>query len=138
MIACQTGKYEDAAQYIERAIRVQGSVAFFHNNLGEAYRALGRISQGIDCWRRALELQPDYAEAHNNLGNALKDQGKLVEALACYRRALELKPDYAVAHDNLLCTLQYCADVTPAGLAAAHADYDRRHAAPLRGRWRRL
>jgi tetratricopeptide (TPR) repeat protein len=63
-------------------------VAFFHNNLGEAYRALDRISNAIDCYRRALELKPDYAEAHSNLGLALKEQGKLDDALACYRRAL--------------------------------------------------
>jgi predicted O-linked N-acetylglucosamine transferase (SPINDLY family) len=67
------------------------------------------------------------------LGIAFKEQGKLEEAIACYRRALELKPDYAEAHSNLLFTLQYRTDVTPTALAAAHAEYDRRHAAPLRG-----
>ena len=84
------------------------------------------------CYRRALELKPDYAEAHNNLGIALKEQGNLDEAIACYRRALELKPDYAEAHSNLLFTLQYRTGVTPAALAEAHAEYDRRHAGPLR------
>ena len=53
-------------------------------------------------------------------------------SLACYRRALELKPDYAVAGSNLLFALQYCSGATPAALAEAHAEYDRRHAAPLR------
>jgi predicted O-linked N-acetylglucosamine transferase (SPINDLY family) len=33
----------------------------------------------------------------------------------------------------LLFDLQYCPDITPAALAEAHAEYDRRHAAPLRG-----
>ena len=91
----------------------------------------GNLDEAVACYRRALELKPDFAEAHNNLGNALKDQGKLDEAVACYRRALELKPDYAAAHSNLLFALQYCAGVTPAALAEAHAEYDRRHAAPL-------
>jgi predicted O-linked N-acetylglucosamine transferase (SPINDLY family) len=63
----------------------------------------------------------------------LKDQGNLDEAVACHRRALELKPDYAEAHSNLLFDLQYCPGVTPEALAAAHAEYDRRHAASLRG-----
>ena len=79
----------------------KANAAVFHNNLGEAYRALRRIPEAVACYRRALELKPDYAEAHNNLGNALKDQGKLDEAVACYRRALELKPDFAEAHNNL-------------------------------------
>ena len=55
--------------------------------------------------------------------------------IACYRRTLELEPDSAVAHSNLLLTLHYCPGVTPAELADAHADFDRRHAAPLAGAW---
>ena len=39
-------------------------------------------------------------------------------------------------HGNLLFCEQYRAGVTPAGLAAAHAEWDRRHAAPLRAAWR--
>ena len=101
VIAAQTGNYEIALQCIATAIQWKGDVASFHNNLGEAYRALCRFSEAEACCRRALELKPDYAEAQNNLGVALKEQGKLAEAVACYRRALELKPNYAEAHGNL-------------------------------------
>ena len=76
------------------------------------------------------------AEANFSLANALKDQGKIDEAAAHYRRAVELKPDSAMMHGNLLLCEQYRAGVTPAGLAAAHAEWDRRHAAPLRAAWR--
>ncbi len=105
-----------------------------HNNLGSALQDQGNLEEAVACYQRALALKPDYAEAHNNLGNALKDQGRPDEAIACYRRAQELKPDYAVAGSNLLFALQYCAGITPAALAEAHAEYDRRHAAPLRSR----
>ena len=70
------------------------------------------------------------------MGNALKDQGKIEEAAAHYRRAVELKPDSAMMHGNLVLCEQYRAGVSPAGLAAAHAEWDRRHAAPLRAAWR--
>jgi protein O-GlcNAc transferase len=199
VMAQQWGKHAIAVEYIGRAIGLKDNVAAFHNNLGEAYRALRRIPEAVACYRRALELEPDYAEAHSNLGNVskdqgnldvaiacyrralelkpdfaeahynlgvafkdqgeldaavvccrralelkphlaeaynnlgviFKDQGKLDESLACYRRALALKPDFAEAHSNLLFTLQNCAGVTLAALAEAHAEYDRRHAAPL-------
>ena len=101
VIASQSGKHEVAVEYIGRAIALQGNAAFFHNNLGEAYRALHRTSDAIDCYRRALGLTPDSAEIHSNLGNALKDEGNLDEAVACYRRALALKPDFAEAYNNL-------------------------------------
>jgi len=89
------------------------------------------IQSAITCFRRALKLKPSDAVAHSNLGTALKDQGLLDEAVACFRRALELKPDYTIAHSNLLLTLQYCDGVTLPELAAAHAEFERRHAAPL-------
>ena len=126
------GKLDEAVACYRRALELKPDYAEAHNNLGNALKDQGKLDEAVACYRRALELKPDYAEAHNNLGNALKDQGKLDEAVACYRRALELKPDYAEAHSNLLFALQYCTGVTPAALAEAHAEYDRRHAAPLR------
>ncbi len=101
VMASQVGRHEVAVEYIGRAITLNGNVAVFHNNLGEAYRALRRISEAIACYRRAVELKPDFAEAHINLGNALWDQGKLNEAVGCYRRLLELQPDFTEAHINL-------------------------------------
>ena len=126
------GKLDEAVACYRRALELNPGYAEAHSNLGNALKDQGKLDEAIACWQRALELKPDYAEAHYNLGIALKDQGKPDEAVACYRRALELKPDYAVAHDNLLCTLHYCAGITPAALAEAHAEFDRRHAAPLR------
>ena len=69
---------------------MNSTAAAFHNNLGEAYRALRKFPEAVACCRRALELKPDYADAAYNLGNALAAQGKLEEAVACYRRALEV------------------------------------------------
>jgi predicted O-linked N-acetylglucosamine transferase (SPINDLY family) len=127
------GKLEEAVVCYRRALKLEPNYAKAHNNLGNALAEQGKLDEAIACCRRALELKPNYAQAHYNLGNALKDQGKLDEAVACYRRALELKPDYAGAHSNVLATLQYCAGVSPAALLEAHAEFDRRHAAPLGG-----
>ena len=99
--ASQVGKHEIAIEHICRAIALNGNSAAYHNNLGEAYRALHRTSEAVACYRRALELKPDYADANNNLGVALKDQGRLDEAVACYRRAVQLRPSYVEAHYNL-------------------------------------
>jgi predicted O-linked N-acetylglucosamine transferase (SPINDLY family) len=90
------------------------------------------VDEAVSCYQRAVQAKPDFPEAHTNLGNVSGEAGELDAAAACYRRALELKPDYAQAHSNLLLTGQYRAGVTLAELAAAHAAYDRQHAAPLR------
>ncbi len=126
------GRPDEAVACCRRALEIKPEFVEAHNGLGNALKDQGKLDDAVACYRRALELKPDFVEAHNNLGNALKDQGRLDEAIACYRRAMELRPDDAAVHSNLLYALQYRAEVTAAGLAAAHADYDRRHAAPLR------
>ena len=101
VIAQQEGRPEEAIAHIERAIGLKDNQASYHNNLGEAYRAVRNIPAAIACYQRALQLGPDSAEPHNNLGNALQEQGRLAEAIACYQRALQLRPDYVEAHNNL-------------------------------------
>jgi protein O-GlcNAc transferase len=125
------GGLEEAIGRYRRALELKPDFAEAHGNLGNALRDRGDLEGAIACQRRALELKPDDAGTHGNLGNALRDLGSLDEAVACYHRALELEPDHAAVHSNLLATLHYCPGVTPAALAEAHAEYDRRHAAPV-------
>ena len=101
VLAHQAGNHGLAVDFIGRAIGLKGTQAAFHNNLGEAYRALRRWPEAVACYGRALSLNPDYAEAHYNLGIACQNQGKPADAVACYRRALELKPHYVEAQNNL-------------------------------------
>ncbi len=101
VIALRAGKNQEAICLIEKAIDANQLAPFFHNNAGDAYRALNKLDEAIASYRRALFLNPEFHEAYNNLGNALERQGKPDEAIACYRRALSLKPDYHEAHNNL-------------------------------------
>jgi predicted O-linked N-acetylglucosamine transferase (SPINDLY family) len=126
---------EAAANY-EKALKLRPNYPEAHNNWGIVLRDLGRLSEAEASYARALELRPNYPEAVLNQGNVLLDQGRVEHAEAAFRRALDLRPGYLVAHDALLLTMHYRPTATPAGLAAAHADYDRRVAAPLRSDWR--
>jgi predicted O-linked N-acetylglucosamine transferase (SPINDLY family) len=100
-IAIRRAQNDVAIEYISYAIRLNEWFPHFHNNLGVAYDACGRLEEAIASYHRALQLQPDYAEAQNNLGIVLKKQGKIAEAMACYQHALRLKPDYPEALNNL-------------------------------------
>ena len=62
VIALQVGQHKAAAEYVERAIRLKGDVAFFHSNLGDVYRKLGKFPEAVACYRRALKLEPNYPE----------------------------------------------------------------------------
>jgi predicted O-linked N-acetylglucosamine transferase (SPINDLY family) len=105
-------------------------------NLGTAYHACGELDQAVACFRRALEIEPDHFDALRNLGSALRRQGRIDEAIACHQRASQVSPNNASAHSVTLALLHYRTGVGLATLAAAHAQYDRRHAAPLRSVWK--
>lgn len=125
------GRLDEAVSSFRLALELQPDLAEAHVDLGNALKNRGELHLAVESYQRALALRPDLAAAHNNLGNALRDQGLLNEALACYRRAIERDPGRTTAHSNLLDTMQYVAGITPADLAEAHAEFDRRHAARL-------
>ena len=76
-----------------------------HNNLGNALRRQGKVSESVYHFKEALRINPDYAKAHNNLGIALAAQGDAETALTHFFMALELNPSYAEAYSNIGVTL---------------------------------
>ena len=129
-------KSEEAAGCLRRALELKPEYVEAHDTLGVVLQEQGKLAQAVAFHRRALELNPDYAAAHNNLGMVLLAQGNVDEAVACYRRAFELRPDVGRAHSALLWMLQYRTSVTLQELAEAHAEFEQKHAAPLRATWR--
>jgi predicted O-linked N-acetylglucosamine transferase (SPINDLY family) len=130
------GDLGQAESCYRRAIQIRPDYAAAYDNLGAALQEQGRLDEAVDCHRHALRLRPGLAEALNNLGVALKNQGNLDEALQCFRQAWQSRDDGVKAHSNWLLGLQYQPEATLAGLAAAHAEWDGRHAASLRATWR--
>jgi tetratricopeptide (TPR) repeat protein len=99
--AYQQGRHAEAAEFISRAIAINGSYAPAHSNLANALEALGDIERALASYRKALALQPDFADALVNLGALHAGRGELDEARECYERALAIDPNQALAHTNL-------------------------------------
>ena len=106
VLAYQCGRNDVAVELIARAIAQGGRVPAYHNNLGNALRALGRFEEAVAAYRQALSFGPNHAEAHYNLGVTLHGMGRLDEAVACYRRAITYRPEHAEACNNLGNALQ--------------------------------
>jgi predicted O-linked N-acetylglucosamine transferase (SPINDLY family) len=100
MVAHQSGRHDIAIEFISRAIAIRGSQGVFHNNLGEAYRALGRTAEAQACYERALALDPALAAAHYNLG-LVQSASQPSAAQGHYLQAIRLQPNFAAAHNNL-------------------------------------
>jgi tetratricopeptide (TPR) repeat protein len=69
--------------------------AMADSQLGDAFRAEGRLEEAIASYRKALALRPDLAEAHRNLGIALQEAQQSAEAITVYQQAISLWPSDA-------------------------------------------
>jgi predicted O-linked N-acetylglucosamine transferase (SPINDLY family) len=126
----------EAEQVYRKGLALAPESPEIHMNLGQALQGLGHHAEAVQAYRQALLLRPTYDWAENNLGSALKEQGRVDEAIAAFRRALTITPGFAIAHSNLLMELHKLPGTTSAELAAAHAEWDQQHAAPLCSTWR--
>jgi tetratricopeptide (TPR) repeat protein/4-amino-4-deoxy-L-arabinose transferase-like glycosyltransferase len=97
----QIGKFQEAIEQYEQALRIKPDYAEAHRNLGIALSQIGKFQEAIGQYEQALRINPDFAKAHNNLGVALSRIGKTQEAIGQYEQALRIEPDFAEAHHNL-------------------------------------
>ncbi|MCX7984621.1 MAG: tetratricopeptide repeat protein [Bacteroidetes bacterium] len=61
-ILYKLGRYEEAVEYIERAIATGSASAVVHEHLGDVYFKLGKQDKALEWWKRALELTPKNEE----------------------------------------------------------------------------
>ena len=95
----------EAVRLIESSLRTNPEHAEALNNLGVAYRRMGRLDDAMEAHRRAVQLSPKSATAHNNLGTDAHALGQFEEALRHYQTAISLNPSSAEAHRNMGATL---------------------------------
>ena len=106
IIAAQSDRSREAAEYLGRAVAIRRDDAVAHNNYGNVLRDLRRYDDALRCYNRAIQLKPNYAEAHYNRGVTLHELRRFDAALDCYDRALKLNPAYAAACNNRGVTLR--------------------------------
>src|SRR5579859_1174254 len=107
VIAHQSGRWAEAAERIQQAIRIGTPSAGYYFNLALALHELDRYQEAAEACRAALRLKPDFTPALYTLGLALKDLGRLDEAIAAYQAVAARDPDFAEArygegYDRLL------------------------------------
>jgi tetratricopeptide (TPR) repeat protein len=96
IVAMQCGKPQVALQLIGRAVELHPSAAAL-NNLGEALRTLGRVTEAVDCYRKAIAIDDRQSNALANLGLALTTLKQWPEAETSLRKCLSLVPNHLAA-----------------------------------------
>lgn len=84
----------------------QPNAGIVWNNLGIAYREIGRPNDALSSFQAAVRFAPQMAEAWNNLGVTQDEHNLTQNALNSYKKAIEIQPDYASPHLNLGISLQ--------------------------------
>ena len=79
----------------------QNVSSLFFNELGIAYRELGKLPQAAQAYRKALDRDPKNPAILNNLGYVFYLEKNLPGAVEQYQKALESNPRFKEAHANL-------------------------------------
>ncbi|MEK7450167.1 MAG: tetratricopeptide repeat-containing serine protease family protein [Planctomycetota bacterium] len=96
----ENGKYKEAIESYQEAIRIKPDYVQAHCNLGDAYKKSGEFPKAIESYKQAIRIKPDYVQAYYNLGNAYYESEDYPKAIESYKQSIRIKPD-ADAHCNL-------------------------------------
>lgn len=77
----QSGRYEEALPYFNRALELSPRFCLAYINKGIALKNLGKLDEAIECYDKVInELNPEYKKAWHNKAVALQKKGKIDEA----------------------------------------------------------
>jgi len=99
-LCAKQGRYDEAREYLQRAVALDPHDADSHLNLGAVYAETGKMDRAEQQFRIALSISPLNLAAHNVLGKLYFDSGRLTEAEQQFRESLQVEPNPA-AYDYL-------------------------------------
>ncbi len=94
-LADRTDRYDEAYQYIKRALQLAPNDPAVIDSMGWVLYRLGRFEDAARELRRALAMQPD-GEIAAHLGEVLWVMGHQQEARDVWNQALEYAPEHAI------------------------------------------
>ena len=95
------GRFDEATQELQAAIRIKPEAAVLHDDLGTALEAGGRTGEAIREYAEAMRLNPALADAGNKLGMVLGRLGRNGDAIQVFQVALQSNPAAEEIHFNL-------------------------------------
>jgi tetratricopeptide (TPR) repeat protein len=95
------GNIEQALVALEKAVKINPTLAEGRTNLGNIYLQMGKIDDAIYQYRMALKTNPNFAMTHNNLANAYIQKGWINQAISEYILSLRLDSNFIEGYKNL-------------------------------------
>ena len=91
------GRYEEAAQRLELALRSDPQNYVFHWRLGAVYGFAGRDSEAVSEFQKTIALQPHYWGGYLDFANFHLNRGRFQEAAQLLEQLIRFAPDHAQA-----------------------------------------
>lgn len=103
----QQDDLKGAAQYYQRATKVDKNFATGYSNLGTTWYAQKQYGRAIRFYRKAISVQPQVAGFYTNLGYAYFAQKKYPLAFAAFQKAMAINPEVFQQNDRNGAVMSY-------------------------------
>jgi tetratricopeptide (TPR) repeat protein len=103
----QQDDLKGAAQYYDRATKVDKKYATAYSNLGTVWYAQKQYGKAIRYYQKAISVQPQVAGFYTNLGYAYFAQKKFPQALAAFQKAMAVDPNVFQENDRNGAVMSY-------------------------------
>ncbi len=97
---CLLGKYEEAIQAFDKAIKIDPQFSPAWDGKGVVLHDLSRYNESIQAFDKAIEINPQDAVAWDGKGVVLYDTGRYNESIQAFDKAIEINPQYAEAWND--------------------------------------
>jgi len=101
MLFNATGRYDAAAQHLERALKLESTRDESYRELAIAYEGLNRLGDAESLLKKAVALRPHYWAAYKWLGRFYEAHGRYAQAAEQFKRVVEMAPDSIDGYSNL-------------------------------------
>jgi tetratricopeptide (TPR) repeat protein len=91
-------EYDKAIDYFVRATKANPEFTTPYNQLGYAYRFLGRYAEAESTFRKYTELLPNDPNPYDSYAELLMKMGRFDESIKMYQKALAIDPNFVASY----------------------------------------
>ena len=93
--------FDKARAAFQQALRINGSSAAAHFELGQEFERQGQLDQAIQEYQESIRLDPNKSTVHTQLAAVYVEKGQYQQAIQYYQEVLKQHPRDPAAHDGL-------------------------------------
>jgi len=91
-------EYDAAIKEYVRGNTINPSFSQPYNQLGYAYRFMGKLNEAETAFKKYVQLIPDDPNPHDSYAELLMKMGRFSESIASYEKALSLDPNFVASY----------------------------------------